>query len=161
MAAVGVRCSLSLPTATKAMTWTLSLWLVGQVLIAFIAISIIAIVTTFFVVAWSVALQYYLIPLNSPPWFPISWSTAWALTTDLVTLVIAILIVVETGMRFDRIAGRMAGGTVATAVDAFLHGPSHKAILLPGRQRRARKSVLPDPAEPLATAPALTSRSGE
>ena len=27
MAAVGVRCSLSLPTATKAMTWTIGLWI--------------------------------------------------------------------------------------------------------------------------------------
>ena len=32
MAAIGVRCSLSLPTATKAMTWTIALWLGGMAL---------------------------------------------------------------------------------------------------------------------------------
>ena len=34
MAAIGVRCSLSLPTATKAMTWTIALWLTSLVGVA-------------------------------------------------------------------------------------------------------------------------------
>jgi len=161
MAAVGVRCSLSLPTATKAMTWTISLWLAGQIVVAFFALSIIAIAITFFLAAWMVAVEYYVVPLNSPPWFPMSWSTAWPLATDLVTLVITILIVVDTALRFDRIAGRMAGGTVATTVDAFLHGRSRRAVLLPGRKRAAAQRPSPVVAEPLETAPAVTSPSGE
>jgi len=140
MAAVGVRCSLSLPTATRAMTWTIALWLAGTVVIAFFAISIICIVMMLCLVGWSVAVQYNLVLLNSRPWFPMSWSTGWPLTTDLVTLLITILIVADTGLRFDRIAGRMAGGAVATTVDAFLHGRSHQPVLLPGRKRAAAKS---------------------
>ncbi len=46
-----------------------------------------------------------------------SMSTAWPLTTGLVTLLIALLIEFDTRLRFDRIAGRMAGGAMATKVD--------------------------------------------
>ena len=44
MAAVGVRCSLSLPTATKAMTWTIALWLASIIGVAVLAFSLIALV---------------------------------------------------------------------------------------------------------------------
>ena len=43
MAAIGVRCSLSLPTATKAMTWTIGLWIASAVGVGFLAFSLIAI----------------------------------------------------------------------------------------------------------------------
>jgi len=161
MAAIGVRCSLSLPTATKAMTWTLSLWLAGQAVIAFIAISIIAIVMSVCLAGWAVALQYYLVPSNSRPWFPMTWGTAWPLTSDLVTLLITILIVADTALRFDRIAGRMAGGAVATTVEAFLHGRSRRPVLLPGRKRAPAKAPPTDSAELPETAPTRTIPPGE
>jgi len=161
MAAVGVRCSLSLPTATRAMTWTISLWLAGQVVIAFFALSLIAIVFMFILVSWTVAVQYNLIAQNSPPWFPMSMSTAWQLTTDLVTLLITILIVADTALRFDRIAGRMAGGAVGTTVEGWLHGGSRRPVLLPGRKRTPAKSPSPAPVELLETAPTGTILPGE
>ncbi len=34
----------------------------------------------------TVEIQYALVSINSSPWFPMSMSTAWPLTTDLVTL---------------------------------------------------------------------------
>src|SRR5262249_1050653 len=41
MAAIGVRFSLSLPTATKAMSWTIAVWLGTWPVVAFAAISVI------------------------------------------------------------------------------------------------------------------------
>ena len=161
MAAVGVRCSLSLPTATKAMTWTLSLWLAGQVVIAFFAISIIGIAFMILLAAWMAAIQNGLVSPSSAPWFPMSFGTAWSLTTDLVVLVITILIVVDTGLRFDRIAGRMAGGAVATTVDQFLHGRSLRPVFLPAKKPADVKSSLHELAEPLETEPAVASPSSE
>ena len=58
MAAIGVRCSLSLPTATKAMTWTIALWMASVAVVAFLAFSIIAMVCLFFITVWMVAVQY-------------------------------------------------------------------------------------------------------
>jgi hypothetical protein len=86
-----------------------------------------------------------------------SFSTAWPLATDLVTLLITTLIVVDTGLRFDRIAGRMAGGTVATTVDQFLRGGSLRPVLLPGRKRAKAKSSSPVLAEPRQNEPGVTS----
>jgi hypothetical protein len=39
-----------------------------------------------------------------------------------VYLVLTLVLVADTGLRFDRLAGRMAGGRVATAVDRLIHG---------------------------------------
>jgi ABC-type Na+ efflux pump permease subunit len=132
MAAIGVRLSLSLPTATKAMTWTIGSWLVGHAIVAFCAFSINLSVITVCLGIWALATQYQLLPPTATPWFPMSWSNGWALTTDLVTLLFTVLVVVDTSLRFDRIAGRMAGGKVATAVDALVHGDFHQPVFLPG-----------------------------
>jgi len=162
MAAIGVRLSLSLPTATKAMTWTIGFWLAGNVIVAFCAFSIMAIVVTVFLGIWAFATQYQFIPPTSPPWFPMSWSNGWPLTVDLVTLLFTVLVVVDTSLRFDRIAGRMAGGAVATTVDAWVHGDFRQPVLLPARNaapaevasEAAQEEVAPVP-EPVADAVAV------
>jgi ABC-type transport system involved in multi-copper enzyme maturation permease subunit len=153
MGAIGVRSSLSLPTATKAMTWTISLWLAAQAFVAFVALSIIAIVMLLCFLGWSFALRYGLITMKTPPWFPMGWKTGWAVTTDLVSLVITILVVADTALRFDRIAGRMAGGAVAATVDSWLHGHSLRPVLLPGRKKAARGSPPPPSADLVITSP--------
>jgi len=141
MAAVGVRCSLSLPTATKAMTWTIALWMAAEVLVAFLALSIIAIVCLFFITVWMVEVQYGFVMINSPPWFPMRFGTAWPLTTDLVMILLTILIVLQTSLRFDRLAGRMAGGATAAAVDQWLRGHSNQPVFLPDATKRAGKKA--------------------
>jgi ABC-type Na+ efflux pump permease subunit len=157
MAAIGVRSSLSLPTATKAMTWTIALWLAAQALVAFVALAIISIVIMLCLAGWSVAVRYGLVPLRSVPWFPMSWSTGWPLATDLVSLAITVLIVADTALRFDRIAGRMAGGAVATTVDAWLRGGSPRPVLLPARKKPATE--VPSPRSPglVITTPAAAA----
>ena len=71
MAAIGVRCSLSLPTATKAMTWTIGLWIASAIGIGFLAFSLIAIGFLVCIAIWGVAVQYGFAAINSSPWFPI------------------------------------------------------------------------------------------
>jgi ABC-type transport system involved in multi-copper enzyme maturation permease subunit len=149
MAAIGVRCSLSLPTATKAMTWTIALWLAAEALVAFLALSIIAMVCLFFITVWMVEVRYGFVMMNSPPWFPMSFSTAWPLATDLVIVLLTVLIVLDTSLRFDRLSGRMAGGALATSVDQWLRGGSTAPVFLPD----AKRAVAKEPDELLAITP--------
>jgi ABC-type transport system involved in multi-copper enzyme maturation permease subunit len=142
MAAIGVRCSLSLPTATKAMTWTIGLWLTSLVAVAFLALAVISIVLLIVFAAWLTAVNYgYVVP-NSTPWSPgISWEMGWPLTADLVTVFFTILIVLDTALRFDQIAGRMAGGAVATTVDQWLHGRQNQPVFLPSKKKAKTKKT--------------------
>jgi ABC-type transport system involved in multi-copper enzyme maturation permease subunit len=136
MAAVGVRCSLSLPTATKAMTWTIAMWMVSLAGVATLAFAIICGVWLLVFALWMTAVSYAYIPPTTPVWaLPMSWSTAWPLTTGLVTLLITFLLVLDTSLRFDRIAGRMAGGKVATTVDQWLRGGQMQPVFLPAKTR--------------------------
>ena len=79
-----------------------------------------------------------------------SMSVGWALTTNLTALLFTIMVVVDTSLRFDRIAGRMAGGKMAATVDAFVHGsaarPSFFRTREPPDSRRQALAELP-PAE--------------
>ena len=138
MAAVGVRCSLSLPTATKAMTWTIGLWIASVAVLGFLAFSIIALIFLLCLAIWGVAVQYGLAMINSPPWFPMSFEAAWPLSLDLVTALVTALIVLDTSLRFDRIAGRMAGGAVATGVRPVAARPCH-STRVPARQEVAAR----------------------
>lgn len=138
MAAIGVRASLSLPTATKAMTWTIALWLGSIVGVAVIAFSIIALVWLLVVAAWISAISYgFVSPLSAPWSIGIRMETGWALASDFVTVVVTLLIVLDTALRFDQIAGRMAGGAVATKVDQFLHGRQNQPVFIPARKKAA------------------------
>ena len=147
MAAVGVRFSLSLPTATRAMSWTIGVWLVVWPVVAFRRdLDDRCGVPGLHEPSSRSCMSYGLIPANARPWFPMSFSTGWALTTNLTTLLLTILVVADTSFRFDRIAGRMAGGTVATTVDAMVHGTTHKAVFLPDKKAAKKaKTAARDP----------------
>jgi hypothetical protein len=133
MAAVGLRCSLSLTTATKAMTWTIALWLVSLAVVSVLALTIISLGMLVFFLFWLTSIQLGAIPPGSPPWMPMSFATAWVLGTNAVTLLITILLVVDTRLRFDRIAGRITGGAVEATVDAWLHGQPGRPVRLDGQ----------------------------
>jgi ABC-type transport system involved in multi-copper enzyme maturation permease subunit len=154
MAAVGVRCSLSFPTATKAMTWTIGLWIASVAVVAFVALSIIAFVCLVFIAIWMLAVQYGLVLVSSPPWFPMRFAVAWPLSVNLVTVFFAFLIVLDTSLRFDRLAGRMAGGAVAATVDNWLHGHTLQPVFLPNKRAVAAKVPLPLVPELVPPAPA-------
>jgi ABC-type transport system involved in multi-copper enzyme maturation permease subunit len=147
MAAVGVRLSLALPTATKAMTWTIGSWLFGMAAIAVAAGSLMAVGWMSILAIWSVAVQYGYASLT-PPASPISISTAWVLANDLVIVVVELLIILDTSVRFDRIAGRMAAGAVATTVDQFLYGGPIRPVFLPSKTSRRNAPIEDSPADP-------------
>jgi ABC-type Na+ efflux pump permease subunit len=136
MAAVGVRCSLSLPTATKAMTWTIALWLGGLVVVAVSAGAIICIGILAWLAVWSAGLQMGLISPTTTLWFPMGFPLAWILSTNGVIFLLASLIILDTRLRFDRIAGRMTEGTVAVTMDGWLHGRGARPVLLGDRPRK-------------------------
>jgi hypothetical protein len=133
MAAVGLRCSLSLATATKAMSWTIAMWLVYTAGVAVVALAIISLGMMVCLLAWGILIEFGLIfPSTTPPWFPLSFSMAWFLLSNGLTLLIAGLLVIDTRLRFDRVAGRITGGAVASSVDAWAHGQPGRPVLLDG-----------------------------
>jgi hypothetical protein len=58
-------------------------------------------------------------------------------------------------LRFDRLAGRMAGGAVATSVDQWLRGHSNQPVFLPDATENAGKvpeelsEIVPEIARPV------------
>jgi ABC-type transport system involved in multi-copper enzyme maturation permease subunit len=144
MAAIGVRCSLSLPTATKSMTWTIALWMISGGCIAIVALSIILGIWMLILTLWMAAMSYGYIPPSTRPWVsPIGWDLGWPLTFDLVTLVVTFMLVLDTSLRFDRIAGRMAGGKVATKVDKWLRGGEYQPVFLPSKKPPTARKATP------------------
>jgi len=143
MAAMGVRASLAMPSATRAMASVIFRWLVVQAVVAFLALAIILLVIAICFSIWLSAIRLGLATPNTSPavFFPMSWSLAWPLCTNIVLFLITILVVADTRLRFDRIAGRMAGGAVASSVDAFLYGHTHRPVFLPTRKKRAEAEV--------------------
>jgi hypothetical protein len=141
-----------LPTATKAMTWTIALWLGSAAIIAVTSLAIIALGMLILMAWWLLAIQMGLIASTlTPPWFPLSFANAWLLTTNAVTVLIAFLLILDTRVRFDRIAGRMTAGTVASTVDAMIHGEPGRPVLIDLRSSRPVR--MPAPAVDTAKSP--------
>jgi ABC-type transport system involved in multi-copper enzyme maturation permease subunit len=140
MAAMGVRCSLAMPSATRAMASVILRWLVMQVIVAFTALVIIFTVLMVCISIWMTAIRLQLIDPNTRPnvFFPMSFEHGWTLTSNLVLLLITIMVVADTRLRFDRIAGRMAGGAVESRIDAFLYGHDLKPVFLPARSKKTK-----------------------
>jgi hypothetical protein len=150
MAAMGVRSSLSMPAATRAMASVVLRWLVMQVVVAFAALSIILLGIFICLTLWATAIRYALITPNTPPWFPMGWELAWTITSNIVLVLITIAVIADTRLRFDRLAGRIPGGAVASRVDAYLYGHALQPVFLPASKAtpRARaKSEIPSAPE--------------
>jgi len=137
MAAVGVRTSLRSATATRAMSVTIGLWLAGTIAAKATAWLVCLLVALICVVSWIFAIQLGFVDFNSKPWFPMRFRVGNDLVFYSCFLAATIAIVAETRLRFDRIAGRMAGDSTAIAVDRFFEprfvGPlaGSKAAKLP------------------------------
>ena len=78
------------------------------------------------------------------------FETAWPIASDLVTVLVTALIVLDTSLRFDRIAGRMAGGAVGVGVDSWLHGHAIMPVFLPKKKRAVGKKAVSDLVEEVA-----------
>jgi ABC-type transport system involved in multi-copper enzyme maturation permease subunit len=123
MAAVGVRTSLSAPTATRAMTITIGVWLGASLTATFLAAIIVGVL---FVVGMATVALATMGSFNvSPVWIGPVLTFIWPATRYGIYVAATLMLVADTGLRFDRIAGRMTAGRVATAVDALIHGKTH------------------------------------
>jgi ABC-type transport system involved in multi-copper enzyme maturation permease subunit len=119
MAAVGVRTSLSAATATRAMAITIGVWLVALVVDVVLAALLTGL--TFLLISFTMGLAT-LGTSGLPRWLLSSIPYIWAVTAYGLYVVATLLLVADTRLRFDRIAGRMTSGRVATAVDRLIHG---------------------------------------
>jgi ABC-type transport system involved in multi-copper enzyme maturation permease subunit len=122
MSAVGVRTSLRSPTATRAMGITIGFWLGANLLALAIAAVICVAVVMLCVIGWLYAASAGLTTFNTRPWFPMSFRLGQDLLFYGQFIAAVILVVVETRLRFDRVAGRMTGGATAVAIDHLIHG---------------------------------------
>ena len=122
MASAGVACSLRTATATRAMGTTLAGWLGAFVGLKLVAIFVCLIVMVLCLFAWLSLIQLGFIDASKPPWFPVSFSLGMEWVFCVATAILAAVIIAETRLRFDRVAGRMTGGAAAVAVDKLLHG---------------------------------------
>jgi hypothetical protein len=119
MAAVGVRTSLATATATRAMAITIGIWLGASILVASLAGIMIGVALLLVVLTVQLAtMGSFAAPGWILPWMPYLWSG----TNYAVYVVATLLLISDTRLRFDRIAGRMSAGRAATAVDALIHG---------------------------------------
>ncbi len=142
LAAMGVRTSLRSATATRAMAATVGIGLgafaLGK-LVAWIACISVAACCLF---VWLGAVQFGLVDASSKPWFPMSF----ALGSDLIFFATFAswtgLVVAETRLRFDRVAGRMTDGEAAIAVDRFLHGLPGGVKIAPPLPKRELDEVV-------------------
>jgi ABC-type transport system involved in multi-copper enzyme maturation permease subunit len=129
MAAIGVRASLKSATATKAMGATMGIWIGAYLAFLFIAWAVCLVVAILCMFAWMIR-SYYGLTYSTTPWFPMTLSVG----TDIVLygefLAATILIVGETRLRFDRVAGRMTEGEAAIAIDRMIHGTPMAPVLL-------------------------------
>ena len=117
MAAVGLRTSLAAATATRAMAITLGVWL-GSYVVVLVLSFIPVVVVSLFVFVTNLATTGTFGP---PFWLLSVWPDAWAVTFYALYAVATLLVVADTRLRFDRIAGRMTAGRVARAVDTLIH----------------------------------------
>ena len=122
IAAVGVRTSLASPTATRAMSLTIGIWLAAYVGVAFLTVVILATGTLLCNSTWILLANFGLAPPVTTFWFPMPMYLAWPLAWNALYLGFTLAIVADTRLRFDRIAGRMTEGKVAVAFEELVYG---------------------------------------
>lgn len=137
-AAIGVRTSLRSSTATRAMGITIGIWLGAYLLGKALAGIVCVAVASACVISWMFAVQAGVTTIRTPPWFPMSFRLGMDLVFYSLAIVSTILIVLETRLRFDRVAGRMTGGAAAVAVERLIHGRPMAPVLMEPRKVHAK-----------------------
>jgi hypothetical protein len=65
-----------------------------------------------------------------PPFPPISASVAWAILFNGIYLLVELLLISDTRLRFDRIAGRMTEGNTSIAFERMVYGEPNAPVFL-------------------------------
>jgi ABC-type Na+ efflux pump permease subunit len=139
MAAVGVRTSLTAPTATRAMATTIGVWLGSKVAVVVVARILVFVAFLFLLLTFSLATVGGVAP--PPRWVLAMFNYAWVVD-NAIYLLLTVLLVSDTRLRFDRLAGRMTAGRLATSLDVLIHGKPKN----PWRRRKDRQETLPQSA---------------
>ncbi|MFO0909821.1 MAG: ABC transporter permease subunit, partial [Isosphaeraceae bacterium] len=145
MAAVGVRISLESPTATKAMSLTIGVWLLAYLCVSILAGLVIAVAALLLNLAWILFAQLGLAAPVTTFWAPVPMQIAWPVANDAIYALLTLVVVVDTRLRFDRLAGRMTGGAAAVAFDQFLYGHPEAPIPVPVESDEDRAAPAPQP----------------
>ncbi len=122
MAAVGVRTSLTSPTATRAMSITVGVWLGSIVVSRCVALLFMAAGFILVSAFWLATSQIGLTAPTAAVFIPGFFTYGWPIALNLTYLIATIFIVIDTRIRFDRLAGRMTEGELAVAVDDLIYG---------------------------------------
>jgi ABC-type Na+ efflux pump permease subunit len=119
MAAVGVRTSLAVPTATRAMALTIGIWL-GSWVAAYVLASIlsVALMLLMLFVSWMTVGDASL----TPAWLGSFLTWCWPISLYSLFVLATAVVMADTRFRFDRIAGRITEGRFEKAVDELVHG---------------------------------------
>lgn len=148
MSAVGVRASLAVSTATRAMSWTIGIWLGAKAAVAVVAGIILAVIGMMIYMTWMAAVQFGTTAGPIVPPIPM-WlmQASWPVTIDLIYVVVTLLVVSDTRLRFDRIAGRMTEGHMSVVLDRMLYGEPSEPVFIGGEAATDR---FEEPAAPHA-----------
>ena len=142
MAAVGVRASLAFSTATRSMAVAVGIWLVALGVIAALSATTVMVAWMAILVAWWTATGDATFAGPGLAWFPITFQAGFQVVQLALYALLATLVVIECRLRFDRIAGRMAGGALEVAVDRAFHGlPTAPVMIDPTAAERAASAV--------------------
>ena len=140
-AAIGVRTSLRSSTATRAMGVTIGIWFGAYLLGKAIALAVCVAVATACVFVWMFQVQAGVATMRTPPWFPMSFRLGMDIVFYSLATAATVLVVVETRLRFDRVAGRMTAGSAAIAVENLIHGRPMAPVLLEPKKVEAEAGL--------------------
>jgi ABC-type transport system involved in multi-copper enzyme maturation permease subunit len=141
MSAVGVRTSMRSSTATGAMGVTIGLWFAAWATFLAVAWAVCIIVLMLCVFAWLIGIMIGATAFNRPPWFPMSFSLGMSLLLCAQFIAGVIIVVAETRLRFDRVAGRMVEGKAAVAIDRLIHGLPMAPVRLDHKPKTAEPEL--------------------
>jgi ABC-type Na+ efflux pump permease subunit len=145
--AIGVRSSLATASSTKSITVTVATWL-GMACGLFVAACVACGLAAFLLLI----IHFALVSMGwvSSQTRPLAWVglgfLEWVTLVQVATYtLLTFMIISESRLRFDRIAGRMAGGELQVAIDQAIHGDHRAAPPLPvdktGEAAEARNAM--------------------
>lgn len=132
LAAAGVRISLATGTATRSMSVTIGVWMAAGAAVFAASWVLAGVIALFWLFCWFMAVRLQLVTFAAGVWSPITIFDLQKILSASMYVVGTLMIASESRLRFDRIAGRMAGGEAQVAVDRLLHGEPLAPVRLGG-----------------------------
>jgi hypothetical protein len=158
IAAVGVRVSLSTGSATRSMALTMGALIGTVLLVMLISVITTAVCALLWLIFWAGLQRAGVAGVGTRFWAPISFETFFNLVQLSMYTSLTLSIITESRVRFDQIAGRVAGGEIQQNVARwmrFQRRPKQDAPLSP-----ATKDPCPPAAAPLPSVLTTVGQNG-